>query len=214
MLGPPLRNLAIALVFVVAVFIVATSGYVAAGWTLADALYMLTLTIFSVGYGEVRPIDTPFLHELTIAMIVLGCTEETTLRSAGIDRARVLDTLAPVAGAAADCAATAFQQSLKPIYRAKCGVSPISLGVDVAPDAWLTLVEHCTFDYMKEKANEVAPIGATFMAGGRQAFFHKGTNGRRREVLSVEESRKYEDMAAAKLTPDFAHWLATGERSD
>lgn len=74
MLGSPLRNLAIALVFVVAVFIVATSGYVAAGWTLGDAVYMVTLKIFSVGYGEVHPIDTPFLHELTIGTIVLGCT--------------------------------------------------------------------------------------------------------------------------------------------
>ena len=35
---------------------------------------MVLLTVFTVGYGEVRPIDTPFLHVVTIATIVLGCT--------------------------------------------------------------------------------------------------------------------------------------------
>lgn len=88
------------------------------------------------------------------------------------------------------------------------------IGVNVDPATWPTLVEHCTFDYMKSKAGAVAPIGATFMTEGRQAFFHKGTNGRWRELLSAEEAKKYEDMAVAKLTSDCAHWLATGEQLD
>jgi voltage-gated potassium channel len=33
---------------------------------------MVLLTVFTVGYGEVRPIATPFLHFVTIATIVLG----------------------------------------------------------------------------------------------------------------------------------------------
>jgi len=32
------------------------------------------VTVFTVGYGEVRPIDTPELRAITISMIVLGCT--------------------------------------------------------------------------------------------------------------------------------------------
>jgi voltage-gated potassium channel Kch len=32
------------------------------------------LTIYTVGYGEVRPIDTPFLHTVTMLLMVLGCT--------------------------------------------------------------------------------------------------------------------------------------------
>ena len=73
-LGSPMQNLARALGFVIGVFVLSTAGFVWAGWTLGDAAYMVTLTIFSVGYGEVRPIDTGFLRGLDMAMIVLGCT--------------------------------------------------------------------------------------------------------------------------------------------
>lgn len=72
--GSPLRNLAIALAFVAVVVLAATVAYVAAGWSFQDAIYMVLLTVFTVGYGEVRPIDTPLLHAITIATIVLGCT--------------------------------------------------------------------------------------------------------------------------------------------
>jgi Trk K+ transport system NAD-binding subunit len=51
-----------------------TIAYMAAGWSFGDAIYMVLLTVYSVGYGEVRPIDTPYLHTVTIATIVLGCT--------------------------------------------------------------------------------------------------------------------------------------------
>jgi hypothetical protein len=44
-------------IFVVMVFAAASMGYFAAGWTLGDAAYMVTITIFSVGYDEVDPID-------------------------------------------------------------------------------------------------------------------------------------------------------------
>ncbi len=39
-----------------------------------DAFYMVTLTVFTVGYGEVRPIDTQFLHVVTMATMAFGCT--------------------------------------------------------------------------------------------------------------------------------------------
>lgn len=87
------------------------------------------------------------------------------------------------------------------------------LGISVAPDVWPKVLEHCTFDYMKRQAESVAPLGAANLEGGRTAFFHKGTNGRWRDVLTAAESKKYEDLAAQKLTPDCARWLATGEIS-
>ncbi|MCT2398031.1 potassium channel family protein [Novosphingobium mangrovi (ex Huang et al. 2023)] len=73
-MGSPLQNLARAAAFVMAVFVLSTAGFVAEGWSLGDAAYMVTLTIFSVGYGEVHPIDTTWLRTLDMATIVLGCT--------------------------------------------------------------------------------------------------------------------------------------------
>ncbi len=35
---------------------------------------MVIVTVYTVGYGEVRPIDTPLLRGITISTITLGCT--------------------------------------------------------------------------------------------------------------------------------------------
>ena len=70
----PFRNLFLVVGAMVAVGACAVIAYMAAGWSLGDALYMVLLTVYTVGYGEVRPIDTPYLHAVTIATIVIGCT--------------------------------------------------------------------------------------------------------------------------------------------
>jgi voltage-gated potassium channel len=72
--GSPKRNLVSIIAFMLVVAAAATTAYVDAGWSLSDALYMVVLTIYTVGYGEVRPIDTPFLHMTTMALMVFGCT--------------------------------------------------------------------------------------------------------------------------------------------
>ena len=56
------------------VMLVATVSYEAAGWSFGDALYMVILTVYTVGYEEVRPIDTTLLRAITISTIVFGCT--------------------------------------------------------------------------------------------------------------------------------------------
>lgn len=81
-LGSPVRLLGSTLAVVAAIFVVATIGYHRAGWPWGDAAYMVLLTIFSVGYGEVRPIDTNYLRILTTATIVLGCTSMIVLTGA------------------------------------------------------------------------------------------------------------------------------------
>jgi voltage-gated potassium channel len=73
-LASPIRNLASIVSFVVAIVILATAAYMRAGWSFGDAIYMVLLTIFTVGYGEVRPITTLYLREVTITTMVLGCT--------------------------------------------------------------------------------------------------------------------------------------------
>jgi voltage-gated potassium channel Kch len=70
----PFRNLASILAFVAVVMVASTLAYMAAGWSMGDAVYMVTLTLYTVGYGEVRPIDTPYLHAVTMMTMALGCT--------------------------------------------------------------------------------------------------------------------------------------------
>jgi voltage-gated potassium channel Kch len=74
LLASPLRNLVAGVMFMLIVAVSATASYVALGWSLGDALYMVVLTVYSVGYGEVAPVDTPLLRTITIALIVAGCT--------------------------------------------------------------------------------------------------------------------------------------------
>ncbi|WP_161604472.1 potassium channel family protein [Roseiconus nitratireducens] len=54
--------------------VVAVVGYVLAGWTLLDAIYMVAITIFGVGYGEVRPVTDPGLKLFTLGVVVTGCS--------------------------------------------------------------------------------------------------------------------------------------------
>ncbi|MFI4980034.1 MAG: potassium channel family protein [Nevskiales bacterium] len=70
----PARNLIYGAVFLLVVISVGIAGYMSAGWSFSDAAYMLTLTISTVGYDEVHPVDTGFLRGLTMVLIVLGST--------------------------------------------------------------------------------------------------------------------------------------------
>ena len=73
-LASPARNLIAGLAFVLLVMVLGISAYVWSGWDWGDALYMVVLTTFTVGYDEVRPINTPELRGITIALIWFGCT--------------------------------------------------------------------------------------------------------------------------------------------
>ncbi|MBK1884556.1 NAD-binding protein [Luteolibacter pohnpeiensis] len=57
----------------IAVMVFGVVGYLSAGWNLSDSIYMVVISIFTVGYGEVRPIEAEGLRDLTMAIIVLGC---------------------------------------------------------------------------------------------------------------------------------------------
>ena len=73
-LDSPVRNLINGVCFTIVVMIIATVAYMAAGWTFRDSLYMVIITVFTVGYEEVRPIDTTALSTITLSLIVVGCT--------------------------------------------------------------------------------------------------------------------------------------------
>ncbi len=85
------------------------------------------------------------------------------------------------------------------------------LEIEVDGALWPVMVEHCTFDYMKEHASTVVgPLEALFKGGGK-TFINKGTNGRWRDVLTATDIQKYEKAASENLAPDCASWLATGQ---
>ncbi len=85
------------------------------------------------------------------------------------------------------------------------------LDIDIAEARWPTVIEHCSFEYMKSRADAVAPLGGAIFDGGAATFINKGNNGRWRDVLTPEDSAAYERMAVEKLGGDCARWLATGE---
>ena len=68
----PFSKITVGLLVFFGTCVVAVLGYMAAGWELTDAIYMVVITIFGVGYGEVQPIDSVALRILTIALIVFG----------------------------------------------------------------------------------------------------------------------------------------------
>ena len=62
-----------ALFFIITI-VVAVVGYVGFGWALLDAVYMVVITIFGVGYGEVQPLESPAQKIFTILVIFAGTT--------------------------------------------------------------------------------------------------------------------------------------------
>jgi voltage-gated potassium channel len=74
LLDSPVRNLSFGLAYTFVISALGVAAYMAVGWNFRDAIYMVITTVYTVGYGEVRPINTPALNVITIALIMLGCT--------------------------------------------------------------------------------------------------------------------------------------------
>jgi voltage-gated potassium channel len=54
------------------VIIIGATAYRLEGWSLSDAIYMVVITVFSVGYEEVEPVTTHTLRLITMCIIVAG----------------------------------------------------------------------------------------------------------------------------------------------
>jgi voltage-gated potassium channel len=54
--------------------VVAVAGYMFAGWQLLDAMYMVVITVFGVGFGEAKPLDSPGLKLFTMGVVIAGCS--------------------------------------------------------------------------------------------------------------------------------------------
>ena len=85
------------------------------------------------------------------------------------------------------------------------------LGIDIDEARWPTIVEHCTFDYMKANAQHCAPAGGAMWEGGATTFINRGVNGRWADVLTKADILAYERRAQSELGEEGALWLSTGE---
>jgi voltage-gated potassium channel len=54
------------------VIVLGATAYHLSGWSFSDAIYMVVITVFSVGYEEVEPVATPMLRAITMIIIVAG----------------------------------------------------------------------------------------------------------------------------------------------
>jgi len=68
------RRIVTGLIFFATTIIVAVLGYIWFGWSPLEAIYMVVITIFGVGYGEVKPLETPFQRVFTMFVILAGTT--------------------------------------------------------------------------------------------------------------------------------------------
>jgi len=81
-----------------------------------------------------------------------------------------------------------------------------SLGIAVRDEAWPALTQAATFERMRDQADTLVsvPPGA---AVDTAAFFHRGTTGAGREILSDGELADYYERAARLAPPDMLDWL-------
>ncbi|MFP6814512.1 MAG: sulfotransferase domain-containing protein [Pseudomonadales bacterium] len=86
--------------------------------------------------------------------------------------------------------------------------------LDIELDAaqWPDVVDRCTFEGMRGRAEEIGDFGQMFK-GGAEGFLFKGTNGRWRDALTEAEVAAYDRRASEVLSADMAAWLEGGRRA-
>jgi aryl sulfotransferase len=84
------------------------------------------------------------------------------------------------------------------------------LEIDVPEALWPELVASAEFEAMKADGAKLAPRMLEMFEGGPDRFFHRGTNGRWRDVYATSDLELYEAKVEAALSPSLARWLEHG----
>lgn len=66
------RRLALGFASLLVLYVWGIIGYMLLGWTFSDSIYMVAITVSTVGFTEVRPLTTALLRAHTISIIALG----------------------------------------------------------------------------------------------------------------------------------------------
>ena len=87
------------------------------------------------------------------------------------------------------------------------------LDIDIDHGKWPALVEAATFDSMRERGEILMPqFNTTNLTGGAKRFFHKGSSGRWKDVLTDDDISLYDAKIREKFPPDVAAWMEGGRR--
>ncbi len=68
----PARRLVLGSLLFFLVSLAAVFGYRLQGWTWLDSIYMVVITVFGIGYGEVHPPENAWQQSYTIGVIIFG----------------------------------------------------------------------------------------------------------------------------------------------
>ncbi|MFI7596415.1 sulfotransferase domain-containing protein [Actinoplanes sp. NPDC049681] len=80
------------------------------------------------------------------------------------------------------------------------------LGIGVPEEQWPLLTDAAGFTQMRARAAQLAPDPVGILKDGN-AFFHRGSSGAGRELLTEEELTQYEKRAAELAPDDLLTWL-------
>ncbi len=84
------------------------------------------------------------------------------------------------------------------------------LKIDINEDIWPSLVDSATFKTMKDQFEKTVPAITHGVWRDPKNFFHKGTNGRWRDVLTDQDLELYEVAKQRSLTSAAIRWLEEG----
>ena len=87
------------------------------------------------------------------------------------------------------------------------------LGVEVAEERWDELAAAATFDRMREQADLLAPEATKGLWQDNGRFFHHGSAGRWRDLVTDGEMLRYEKRVALLVEPALAAWAHDGWRA-
>lgn len=85
------------------------------------------------------------------------------------------------------------------------------LEIEVKDENWPTILEYCSFKWMKENGSKSVPLAGAAWDGGAKTFINKGVNGRWADTLSDADSLEYEKRAELELGKACADWLKYGD---